>query len=96
MLTPDRVEGVRGLHRIARTVLGTSLKSASVSVEYSYDEPVPPVLVFAIVADVDRQEWSRARKAITKAQVEMEWSWPDEKREDWQKSVYFSLFPLKI
>ena len=96
LLTPFRKHALEKLFEIGCRELGSSLKSAGISMEHAYDEPAPPVLALTFVADLDRHEWSRARMAITEAQVEMEWSWPDAQRQDWQKSVYFSLFPLRI
>ena len=92
MLTSDRSEGVRALYDIACRVLGSSLKCASLSMRRHYDESEPPALVLTIVADVDREEWKQVYKAIVEAEVEMEGSWSDYRRRDWQKAVYFSLF----
>lgn len=72
------------------------MKSADLLVEHSYDEPVPPVLVLSFVADVGSEEWSRAHKEIVRLEVEMEQSWTNERRVDWQKNVYLSLLPLRI
>ncbi len=96
LLTPFRLFAFRTIHEIACRELGSTLKSATVFAYYDHYEPVPPILMLTFVADVDRYEWSRARKAITKAEVMAALSWTEAEKADSAKMIYFQIVPLKI
>ena len=95
-LTPFRLSALEAILEAASKELERNLKSATVSLYYDHEEPVPPILLLTIVADVDRSEWTRARNAVTEAEIESAASWTDAEREDWQKMIYFDLIPLRI
>ena len=96
LLTPFRKHAFEMLYEIGCGELGPALESATVSAYHDYEEPVPPLLMLTFVADVDRQEWSRAHKAITHAEVKRAASWTDAERADSAKMVFFQVIPLRL
>ncbi len=96
LLTPFRKRALEMLYEIGCKELGLALESAAVAAHYDYSEPVPPILMLTLTADVDRHEWSRSHKAITHAEVKQAASWTDAERADSAKMVYFQLVPLRL
>ena len=96
LLTPFRQYVLESLFEIGRRELGTALRSATVDVDNNHWEPAPPMLDVTFVADIDRYEWSRAGKAIVEAELELEASWTDAQKADYAKTIFFSIYPLRI
>ena len=96
LLTPFRKYALEKIYEFGRRELGDTLMSARVSAYYDHYEAAPPYLLLVFVADVDRYEWTRARKAIVKAEVEEASSWTDDEKADSAGMIYFQIFPRKI
>lgn len=96
LLTPFRKHALEKLHEIGCRELGPALESATVSVDDSHWEPTPPTLDLTFVADIDRFEWTRARKAIVKAELELEASWTGAERADSARMINYMVIPLRI
>ena len=96
LLTPFRKNALERLHETGCRELGRTLKSTRVSAYSDYDNPDPTILMLTFVADVDKHEWIRAHKAITRVEVEEASSWTDDERADSAKMIFFQIIPLKI
>ena len=81
---------------LAREELGNSIKSAVVETWHSYDEPVPPILLFTIIADMDKEKLEQANLVIIDAVLEEAKLWSDEQKEDYGKIIYFGLEPIDV
>ena len=95
LLTPFRKYALEKVFQFACRELGSSLETADVSAYCEYDDPGTPILLLNLFADIDGHEWDKARKAITKSEMEEAASWTDAEREDWSKTVCFFLWPLR-
>ena len=60
LLTSFRVHALQTIYEIAQKELGDSLESATVSLYHDHYEPVPPILVLGIVADIDGEAFGRS------------------------------------
>ena len=96
LLTPFRQYVLESFFEIGRRELGGALESATVGVGYDHWEATPPTLDLTLVADIDRFEWTRARKAIVKAELELEASWTDAQKVDSAKTINYMIYPLRI
>ncbi len=96
LLTPFRRHVLEDLYEIGCRELGPALKSATVNVDDSHWEHSPPALDLTFVADIDRYEWTRARKAIVRAEIALEGSWTDAERADSARMINYMIFPLRI
>ena len=96
LLTPFRKYALEKLFEFACRELGSTIETAGVEAYREYSKPEPPILWLTIFADIDECEWSRARKAISKAEAEESASWTDAEIADWSKMICFSLLPLRV
>ena len=94
LLTPFRVTALQRIYEIAHGHLGDRIKSTVVQAEDSYDEPGHTSLVLAIWADMDKDEWRRADRAIGDAVFDEEASWTEYEREDYLDMIQFEILPL--
>ena len=94
LLTPFRVKALQRIYEIADQHLGDRIKSTVVQSEDSYDEPSHTSLVLAIWADMDKDEWRRADRAIGDAVFDEEASWTEYEREDYLDMIQFEILPL--
>lgn len=96
LLTPFRARVLKRIHNVAKRELGSSLESATVSPWLDPEEPVPPILLLSIIADVDRAELRRVRQTILDAIAEEASSWTEEHKKDYSKTIYFDIEPLEV
>ena len=96
LLTSFRVHALQTIYEIAQKELGDSLESATVSVYRDHYEPVPPVLVLGIVADIGGEAFGRVHRALVKAIMLEELLWSDAEKADFNEVIHFDLVPTKI
>ncbi len=96
LLNSFRVHALQTMYEIAQKELGDSLESATVSVYYDHYEPVPPVLVLGIVADIDGEAFGRIHRAVVKAIMLEELLWSDAEKAEFNQVIHFDLVPTKI
>ena len=95
-MTDFRVYVLQILYEFAHRELGDLLKSASVSVYYDHYEPVPPILVLGIVADIGGEEFGRVHRALVESIGLEELLWSDAEKADYRVTIHFELVPLDI
>ena len=93
--TPFRAKVLETIYEIAHRELGDSIESAVVLTNVDYEEPYRIMLVLAIWVDVDKDEWSRASRAISDAVFVEESSWTEEERDDYLNMIHFEILPLQ-
>ena len=96
LLTSFRVHALQTIYEIAQRELGDSLESVAVSVYYDHYEPVPPILVLGIVANIDGEAFGRIHRAVVKAIMLEELLWSDAEKADFNEVIHFDLVPTKI
>ena len=96
ILTSFRVHALQTMYEIAQKELGDSLESATVSVYHDHYEPVPPILVLGIVADIGGEEFGRVHRALVKAIMLEELLWSDAEKAEFNEVIHFDLVPTKI
>ena len=96
LLTDFRIHALETIYESARKELGDLLIQASVSVYYDHYEPVPPILVLGIVADIDGEAFGRIHHAMVKAIMLEELLWSDAEKADFNEIIHFDLVPTKI
>ncbi len=96
LLTSFRVHALQTIYEIAQKELGDSLESASVSVYHDHYEPIPPILVLGIVADIDGEGFGRIHRAVVKAIMLEELLWSDAEKAEFNEVIHFDLVPTKI
>lgn len=96
LLTSFRVHVLQSIYEFAQRELGDKFRFATVSVYYDHYEPVPPVLVLGIVADIDGEEFGRVHRAVVKAIMLEELLWSDAEKADFNEVIHFDLVPTKI
>ena len=96
LLTPFRVRALQRIYEIAHRHLGDRIKSTVVQAEDSYDEPGHASLVLAIWADMDKDEWRRADRAIGDAVFDYTESFETNEWNDYIDTIHFEVLPLKL
>ena len=96
LLTPFRVKALQRIYEIAHRHLGGSIKSTVVQSEDSYDEPGHTSLVLAIWAEMDKDEWRRADRAIGDAVFDYTESFEANEWNDYIDTIHFEVLPLKL
>lgn len=95
LLTSFRVQALQTIYEFAQKELGDSLESASVSVYHDHYEPVPPILVLGIAADIDGEAFGRVHRTMVKAIMLEELLWSDAEKAEFREAIHFELVPLK-
>ena len=96
LLTSFRVHVLQTMHEFAQKELGDKLISATVSVYYDHYEPVPPILVLGIVADIGGEEFGRVHRALVESIGLEALLWSDAEKSDYRAAIHFELVPLDI
>jgi hypothetical protein len=96
LLTDFRIHALETIYESARKELGDLLIQASVSVYHDHYEPVPPILVLGIVADIDGEAFGRIHRAVVKAIMLEELLWSDAEKAEFTEAIHFELVPLKV
>ncbi len=96
LLTDFRIHALETIYESARKELGDLLRHASVSVYHDQYEPVPPILVLGIVADISGEAFGRIHRAMVKAIMLEELLWSDADKADFNEIIHFDLIPTKI
>ena len=96
LLTSFRVHVLQSMYEFAQKELGDKLRFANVSVYSDHYEPVPPVLVLGIVADIGGEEFGRVHRALVESMVLEELLWSEEEKADYRAAIHFELVPLDI
>ncbi len=96
LLTDFRIHALETIYESARKELGDLLRHASVSVYHDHYEPVPPILVLGIVADIDGEAFGRVHRALVKSVGLEALLWSDAEKEDYRKSIRCELVPLDV
>ncbi len=94
--TPFRALALQSIYEIAHRKLGDRIKSTVVLANADYEEPDHIMLVLAIWADMDKDEWSRANRAINDAVFEETSSWTDDEFTDYSKMIHYEILPLRV
>ena len=84
------------IFEVAKSEVGNALKTADVIVERDYYEPEPPGLMLCLWADIEVAEWRRADKVIIETIIQESSCWFEVEKEDYRKTIGYSLMPLKI
>ncbi len=94
--TPFRADALQTIYEIAHRELGDNIESAVVLTNVDYEEPNRIMLVLAVWADIDKDEWSRADKAIHNAVFEQEASWTEDELDDYLNTIHYEILPLRV
>ena len=95
LLTPFRVKALQRIYEIAHRELGDRIVSTVVEVEDSYDEPGHTSLVLAVWANLDKDEWAPADRAIDDAVFDYTESFDANEWNDYIHMIHFEVLPLK-
>ena len=95
LLTPFRVKALQRIYEIAHRELGDRIVSTVIEVEDSYDEPRHTSLVLAIWANLDKDEWAPADRAIGDAVFDYTESFDANEWNDYIDMIHFEVLPLK-
>ena len=82
LLTSFRVHALQTIYEFAQKELGDSLESATVSVYYDHYEPVPPILVLGIAADIDGKRFGEVLNVLIDSIATERMLWSDAEKED--------------
>ena len=96
LLTDFRVHALQTIYEFAQKELGDSLESATVSVYYDHYEPVPPILVLGILADIDGRRFGEVLDVLVDSIATERMSWSDAEKADYSKSIRCELVPLDV
>ena len=94
--TPFRARVLQQIYGIARQEIGNRIASVVVQAITDPDDPGQVRLLLSIWADLDKGEWHKADRAISKAVFEQEAMWTENERADYLKMIDFEILPLKI
>jgi len=93
--TPFRARVLQSIYEITRHELGSRVVSASVQATADPNEPGRIRLLLSVWADVDKQEWNAADKAVGKAVFEKQAAWTEDERADYLRTIDFEILPMK-
>ena len=96
LLTSFRVHVLQTMYEFAQKELGDKLRFATVSVYYDHYEPVPPVLILGIVADIGGEEFGRVHRALVESIGLEELLWSEEEKADYRAVIRCDLVPLRV
>ena len=96
LLSRFRVHVLQTIYECAQKELGDKLISATVSVYYDHYEPVPPILILGIAADIDGEEFGRVHRALVESIGLEALLWSDAEKSDYRAAIHFELVPLDI
>ena len=99
LLTSFRVHVLQSMYEFAQKELGDKFRFANVSVYHDHYEPVPPVLVLGIVADIGGEEFGRVHRTLVEyvEYIVLEaLLWSEEEKADYRAAIHFELVPLDI
>ena len=96
LLTDFRIHALETIYESARKELGDLLRYASVSVYYDHYEPVPPILVLGIVADIDGKRFGEVLDVLVDSIGMERMLWSESEKADFNKAIHFDLIPTKI
>ena len=96
MLTPFRIRALNTIYEFARKELGDLIESATVSVYYDHYEPIPPILVLGIVADIDGEVFGRVNRSLAESVRLEALLWSDAEKADFRGAIHHELVPLKV
>ena len=94
--TPFRARVLQLIYEIARQELGNRIASVTVQASSDPDDLEQIKLLLTIWADLDKGEWQKADRAISKAVFEQEATWTEDERADYLNMIDFEILPLKI
>ena len=84
------------VYEAAKSVLGSSLRTATVSVYQDYQEPTPPALLLQILADLDSEKFSQAMDAIVKEIALESMLWSDDEKTEYRETLLYELIPANL
>ena len=96
LLTDFRIHALQTIYESARKELGDLLIQASVSVYYDHYEPVPPILVLGIVADIDGKRFGEVLNVLIDSIATERILWSDAEKAEFREAIHFELVPLKV
>lgn len=96
LLTEFRIHVFQTMYESARKELGDLLIQASVYVYHDHYEPVPPILVLGIVADIDGKRFGGVIDVLVDSIVMESVLWSESEKEDYRKSIRCELVPLDV
>ncbi len=84
------------VYEAAKIVLGSSLRTATISVYHDYHEPTPPALLLQIVADLDGEKFGQAIDAIVKEIALESMLWSDDEKTEYRETILYELIPANL
>lgn len=96
LLTSFRVHALQTIYESAQKELGESLESATVSVYHDHYEPVPPILVLGILADIDGKRFGEVLDVLIDSIATESMLWSEAEKADFNKIIQLDLIPKKI
>ena len=96
LLTDFRIHALETIYESARKELGDLLIQAYVSVYYDHHEPVPPILVLGIVADIDGKRFGEVVDVLVDSIATERMLWSEAEKADYRKSIHCELVPLDV
>ena len=96
LLTDFRIHALETIYESARKELGDLLIQASVSIYYDHYEPVPPILVLGILADIDGKRFGEVLDVLVDSIVMESMLWSEAEKADFNKIIQLHLIPTKI
>ena len=77
-------------------MLGSSLRTATISVYQDYLEPAPPAILLQIVADLDSEAFGKAIDAIVKEIALESMLWSDDEKAEYRETILYELIPANL
>ena len=96
ILSPFKRHVLHMIYASAKHALGTSFKTADVSVHYDYYEHLPPSLVLRMIADIDGEQFSQVHDAIVDAIAAESVLWSEANENEYRNEIFYEVIPANL